>query len=61
MNYRILAFAIIKQAIEDYEIRRAGGASTVALENFFLSDWCDFLLSHIELTGADILAYLKRT
>lgn len=60
MNYRILAFAIVKQAILDYETRKAENKSTEEIEAFFLSEWCDYLLTNLKLTGAEILAYLKR-
>ena len=70
-EYKELAFAIIINAIDDYRFLKEIGASKVDLidegviskeeiEDFFHSDWCDFLLSNMNLTGKDILRYLDR-
>ena len=66
-----LAFYIIIQAIEDYRILQRHGVDKLIknkqkkldkreIEDFFRSDWCDFLLSNMNLTGKDILEYLDR-
>lgn len=70
-EYKELAFAIIINAIDDYRFLKEIGASKVDLidegviskeeiEDFFHSDWCDFLLLNMNLTGKDILRYLDR-
>ena len=58
-TYKMLSFAIIDQAIQDYRMRKAEGLSTTELENFFKSEWCDFLLLNLKLTGLDILMQLE--
>ena len=58
-TYKMLSFAIIDQAIQDYRMLKAEGLSTVEIENFFKSEWCDFLLLNINLTGLDILMQLE--
>lgn len=59
MNYKLLSFAIIDQAIQDYRKLKASGLSTLELENFFKSEWCDWLLLNVRLSGVDILARLE--
>lgn len=70
-NFTELAFAIVEQAVEDYKLLRKlglsemrsyteGDISKIELEEFFYSEWCDFLLQNMKLTGEDILRYLNR-
>jgi hypothetical protein len=54
-----LALAIIEQAVADYRERKLMGYPTAHLERFFNGEWCDFLLQNMELSGQDILKYLK--
>ena len=69
--FKEIAFSIIEQAIDDYKrlkrldidclvIDKERPISKREIENFFHSEWCDFLLSTIDLTGEDILRYLNR-
>ena len=60
MNYSGLALAIIWQAAEDYREKKKEGRSTAAEEKFFKSEWCDFLLQNVKITGNDILRRLER-
>ena len=70
-NFKELGFSIILEAINDYRLLKEIGASEInlidegiinmnELENFFQSDWCDFLLSNLNITGNDILDYFNR-
>ena len=70
-QFKDLAFTIIIKAVNDYRllktirsnrivIKNEGTISKNEIENFFHSDWCDFLLSNMNLTGEDILRYLNR-
>ena len=70
-EYKEIAFEIIIKAIDDYRFLKEIGASKVDLidegviskeeiEDFLRSNWCNFLLSNMELTGEDILRYLNR-
>lgn len=54
-----LALAIIEQAVVDYREKREKRHPTNHIERFFKSEWCDFLLQNMDLTGEDILKYLK--
>ena len=54
-----LALAIIEQAVKDYREKREKRHPTNHIERFFESEWCDFLLQNMDLTGKDILKYLK--
>ena len=58
-NYKMLSFAIIDQAVQDYRMLKAEGLSTLELEKFFKSEWCDWLLLNMKLTGLDILMQLE--
>ena len=69
--FKDIAFSIIEQAIEDYKLLKSFDVdeldfydedtiSKSELEEFFNSDWCDFLLLNMNLTGEDILRYLNR-
>ena len=69
--FKDIAFSIIEQAIDDYKLLKSFDVdeldfydedtiSKSELEEFFNSDWCDFLLSNMNLTGEDILRYLNR-
>ena len=71
VNFREMAFTIVEQAIEDYKLLQKlglsemysyteGNISKIELEEFFRSEWCDFLLCNMRLTGEDILRYLNR-
>lgn len=71
MNFNILAFSIIEKAVNDYKLLlelnteeinfcNAGKISKVEIEEFFHSEWCDFLLQNMKITGKDILRYLNR-
>lgn len=70
-NFNELALSIIEKAVTDYklllelnvkeiEFCDEGRISKVELEDFFRSEWCDFLLCSMRLTGEDILRYLNR-
>lgn len=70
-NFNELALSIIEKAVTDYklllelnvkkiEFCNEGKISKVELEDFFRSEWCDFLLCNMRLTGEDILRYLNR-
>lgn len=70
-NFNELALSIIEKAVTDYklllklnvkeiEFCDEGRISKVELEDFFRSEWCDFLLCNMRLTGEDILRYLNR-
>ena len=54
-----LAIAIIEQAIDDYKEEKALHHPTNHIERFFKSEWCDYLLQSVTITGEDILNYLK--
>ena len=58
-NYKMLSFAIIDQAIQDYRKLKSEGLSTIEVEKFFKSEWCDWLLLNMKLTGLDILMQLE--
>lgn len=71
MNYgfKEIGLAIIEQAVKDYRMLKRKGVSKLVfntggiiskseIENFFHSEWCDFLLQNMKLTGEDILDYL---
>lgn len=69
--YKELGFSIVTQAIKDYRTLQHHGVDKLIknkqkkldkreIEDFFRSDWCDFLLSNMNLTGEDILRYLNR-
>jgi hypothetical protein len=60
MNYNILAMGIILQAMEDYRTAKKEQKSTLELENFFMGEWCEFLLCNMKITGKDILTFLER-
>ena len=55
----MLSFAIIDQAIQDYRKLKSEGLPTIEVEKFFKSEWCDFLLLNMKLTGLDILMQLE--
>ncbi len=71
-NYE-LANEIIDRAIADYRNlkrlhkekagswKRGGEYSINELEDFFHSDWCNFLLKHMgkNFTGAELLVHLR--
>lgn len=70
-NFRELAFSIVERAVADYKLLQEvdvneldlldeGIISKMELEEFFHSEWCDFLLQNMKLTGEDILRYLNR-
>lgn len=70
-NFNELALSIIEKAVNDYKLLLElnvkeidffdeGRISKVELEDFFRSEWCDFLLCNMRLTGEDILRYLNR-
>ena len=70
-EYKDLAFEIIIKAIDDYRFLKELGVSKFdfldegviskkEIEDFFRSNWCNFLLSTMDLTGEDILRYLNR-
>ena len=70
-NFNELALSIIEKAVTDYklllelnvkeiEFCNEGKISKVELEDFFRSEWCDFLRCNMRLTGEDILRYLNR-
>ena len=69
--YKELGFSIVIQAIKDYRTLQRHGVDKLIknkqkkldkreIEDFFRSDWCDFLLCNMRLTGEDILRYLNR-
>lgn len=66
-----LAFSIIERAVSDYKFLKKYGLKEAVveddnkifkteIEDFFRSEWCDFLLQNMKLTGEDILRYLNR-
>ena len=66
-----LAFGIVEQAVSDYKLLLESGVdrlnlldegciSKAEIESFFHSEWCDFLLQNMKITGKDILIYLNR-
>ena len=66
-----LAFSIIERAVCDYKFFKTYGLKEAVveddnkifkreIEDFFCSEWCDFLLQNMNLTGEDILRYLNR-
>ena len=70
-NFNELALSIIEKAVNDYKLLLElnvkeidffdeGRISKAELEDFFRSEWCDFLLGNMRLTGEDILRYLNR-
>lgn len=59
MGYNYLAYFIIRQAIRDYREFRWDKRRIAELKEFFESEWCDFLLQKIKLTGRDILRELE--
>lgn len=66
-NLRSLAFAIISQAIRDYEIaiEFQRKKDIEELENFFRSDWCNALMfiimeEEICYTGEEILELIEK-
>lgn len=70
-NFNNLALSIVEKAVTDYKLLlkynlkefqfyNEGKISKVELEDFFRSEWCDFLLCNMRLTGEDILRYLNR-
>ena len=71
-EYKELAFEVIIRAIDDYRFLKELGVSKFdfldegviskkEIEDFFRSEWCDFLLQNMNLTGEDILRYLNRS
>ena len=70
-NMNELGFSIIEKAIQDYRLLKKFEVETrlvdnkdriskCEIEDFFHSDWCDFLLGNMRITGEDILDYLNR-
>lgn len=59
MNYNILSMAIIWQAAEDYREKKTLGMPTDDEEEFFKSDWCNWLLQNMKITGEYILKRLQ--
>lgn len=70
-NFKEMAFFIIERAVVDYKLLQEldvneidlldeGIISKTEIEEFFRSEWCDFLLCNMRLTGEDILRYLNR-
>lgn len=65
--YNDLALEIVTQAVEDYkylrrldiQCDRIEGICQSELEDFFNSPWCEFLLQNIQITGKDILKWIK--
>jgi hypothetical protein len=66
-----LAISIIEKAVNDYRLLKELCAETIVvddgdkisigeLEEFFHSEWCNYLLCNMKLTGEDILYYLNR-
>ena len=66
-----LALSVIITAVYDYIRLKNNDATKMALtdgsciakdelEDFFRSEWCDFLLGELRLTGTDILNFLNR-
>lgn len=71
MPFKELALSIITTAVDDYKLLKDTGCNKMILtdgtivsidelEDFFLSEWCDFLLGELHLTGQDILNFLNR-
>ena len=71
MIFDDLAFSIVERAVYDYKLLKSlnveklesydeGSISKRELEKFFRSEWCDYLLQNMKLTGEDILDYLNR-
>ena len=70
-NFKELALSIIEKAVTDYKLLLElnvkeidffdeGRISKIELEEFFRSEWCDFLLGNMRITGKDILRFLNR-
>lgn len=70
-NFKEMAFFIVERAVVDYKLLQEldvnelnlldeGMISKTEIEEFFRSEWCDFLLQNMNLTGEDILRYLNR-
>ena len=70
-QFNELALSIVEKAVHDYKLLKnfnvdeiyifqEGGVSKCEIEEFFRSEWCDFLLQNIKITGEDILRYLDR-
>ena len=70
-NFNEIALSIVEKAVNDYKLLKKLGATEIylkdegnifitELEYFFRSEWCDFLLGNMKLTGEDILRYLNR-
>ena len=70
-NFKEMAFFIVERAVVDYKLLQEldvnelnlldeGMISKTEIEDFFRSEWCDFLLCNMTLTGEDILRYLNR-
>jgi hypothetical protein len=70
MDYKMLGYEIVRQAIDDYRMLRemkrtryatiAGGIiSKREIESFLCSKWCEVLLSDFGMSGRDILKVLK--
>lgn len=70
-NFKEMAFFIVERAVVDYKLLQEldvnelnlldeGMISKTEIEEFFRSEWCDFLLCNMRLTGEDILRYLNR-
>lgn len=70
-NFKEMAFFIVERAVVDYKLLQELGVNEInlldegmiskaELEDFFRSEWCDFLLCSMKLTGEDILRYLNR-
>lgn len=64
VGYSALAYAIVEQAVEDWEKLDEGkqthpASSYQEIEHFLLSDYCDFLLQNSKFTGREILNALK--
>lgn len=71
MIFDELAFSIVERAVDDYKLLKRlklekldfydeGSISKRELEKFFRSEWCDFLLGNMRITGKDILRFLNR-
>ena len=70
-NFNEIALSIVEKAVNDYKLLKKLGTTEIylkdegnifitELEYFFHSEWCDFLLGNMKLTGEDILRYLNR-
>ena len=69
-GYKQLAIAIILRSVEDYQYLNrinetryhydeGGTISKSEIRKFLLSEYCDFLLQNMAITGKDILKYLE--